>query len=55
MASVRLELVYDPSGEAVAVVPARSPRPDSPLCLLSYLRLASGGAAVTPPEAESPQ
>ena len=30
VASVRLELMYDQSGEAVAVVPAWSPRPLRP-------------------------
>ena len=53
---MRLELVYDPSGEAVAVVPARSPRPAGPpVCLELSESLLVGAAAMTPPEAESPQ
>ena len=56
MASVRLELVYDPSGEAVAVVPARSPRPAGPPVSPEMSEaLLVGGAAMTPHEAESPQ
>ena len=54
--SVRLEHGYDQSGIAVARVPARSPRltgpPESPELAEALL---VGAAAVTPPEAESPQ
>ena len=58
-ASVRLEHGYDQSGVAMAVVPALSPwlpRPASPPVYPELAKaLLVGAAAVTPPEAESPQ
>ena len=48
--------MYDPSGEAVAMVPARSPWPAGPPVSPEPAKaLLVGAAAVTPPEAESPQ
>ena len=55
-ASVRLEHGYDQSGIAVAVVPARSPWPAGPPVSPELAEaLLVGAAAMTPPEAESPQ
>ena len=68
---MRLEHGYDQSGIAVAGVPARSPRPPRPTgpphppkAIVTVVppvspelakALLVGAAAVTPPEAESPQ
>ena len=55
-ASVRLEHRYDQSGIAMDVVHALSPQPIGPPVSPELAEaLLVGAAAVTPPEAESPQ
>ena len=55
MASVRRELVYNRSGEAVAGVPARSPRPALPAHPPGSPVLAGVAAVMTPHMADSHQ